>query len=582
MVCLYNKQSTSLLIRFSLYLEASISTKSFFSKSQRISQTQSPICLSANYYQPDNLDMEATQKHMIQEGSSMFYHQPSSVKQMDLSVQTFDSYCTLESSSGTKSHPCLNNKNNSSSTTSFSSNESPISQANNNNLSRFNNHSPEENNNSPLSGSSATNTNETELSLMLKDLETAMMEPDVDNSYNNQGGFGQQHGVVSSAMYRSMEMISRGDLKGVLYECAKAVENYDLEMTDWLISQLQQMVSVSGEPVQRLGAYMLEGLVARLASSGSSIYKALRCKDPTGPELLTYMHILYEACPYFKFGYESANGAIAEAVKNESFVHIIDFQISQGGQWVSLIRALGARPGGPPNVRITGIDDPRSSFARQGGLELVGQRLGKLAEMCGVPFEFHGAALCCTEVEIEKLGVRNGEALAVNFPLVLHHMPDESVTVENHRDRLLRLVKHLSPNVVTLVEQEANTNTAPFLPRFVETMNHYLAVFESIDVKLARDHKERINVEQHCLAREVVNLIACEGVEREERHEPLGKWRSRFHMAGFKPYPLSSYVNATIKGLLESYSEKYTLEERDGALYLGWKNQPLITSCAWR
>ncbi|CDY22807.1 BnaA06g02700D [Brassica napus] len=420
--------------------------------------------------------MEATQKHTIQDGSSMFYHQPS-VKQMDISVQTFDSYCTLESSSGTKSHPCPNN-NITSSTTSFSSNGSPVSHSNTNNNTS---HLSPDNNNSPLSGSSATNNNETELT-----------------------------------------------------------------------------------------------------SSGSSIYKALRCKDPTGPELLTYMHILYEACPYFKFGYESANGAIAEAVKNESFVHIIDFQISQGGQWVSLIRALGARPGGPPRVRITGIDDPRSSFARQGGLELVGQRLGKLAEMCGVPFEFHGAALCCTEVEIEKLGVRNGEALAVNFPLVLHHMPDESVTVENHRDRLLRLVKRLSPNVVTLVEQEANTNTAPFLPRFVETMNHYLAVFESIDVKLARDHKERINVEQHCLAREVVNLIACEGVEREERHEPLGKWRSRFHMAGFKPYPLSSYVNATIKGLLESYSEKYTLEERDGALYLGWKNQPLITSCAWR
>ncbi|CAN8321358.1 unnamed protein product [Cochlearia groenlandica] len=505
--------------------------------------------------------MEATQKHMIQDGSSsMFYHQQQ---------PSFDSYCTLESSSGTKSHPCLNNTiATTTSTTSFSSNESPI-------LSQFN-HSPEDNNNnnSPLSDSSATNNNETELSLMLKDLETAMMEPDLDCNDN--------HRVVSSSMYRCTEMISKGDLKGMLYECAKAVENYDLAMTDWLISQLQQMVSVSGEPVQRLGAYMLEGLIARLASSGSSIYKALRCKDPTGPELLTYMHILYEACPYFKFGYESANGAIAEAVKNENVVHIIDFQVSQGGQWVSLIRAFGARPGGPPRVRITGIDDPRSSFARQGGLDLVGERLGKLAEMCGVPFEFHGAALCCTEVEIEKLGVRKGEALAVNFPLVLHHMPDESVTVENHRDRLLRLVKRLSPSVVTLVEQEANTNTAPFLPRFVETMNHYLAVFESIDVKLGRDHKERINVEQHCLAREVVNLIACEGVEREERHEPLGKWKSRFQMAGFKPYPLSSYVNATIKGLLESYSDKYTLEESDGALYLGWKNQPLITSCAWR
>ncbi|KAH0879249.1 hypothetical protein HID58_066643 [Brassica napus] len=460
--------------------------------------------------------MEATKKHIIQDRSSIFYHQPSSLQQMNLSVQTFDCYCTLESSPGTKSHACLNN--NTSSTTSFSSN------GNSSEL----NHSPEDNSNSPLSGSSATNNNEAELR--------------------------------------------------TLYECAKAVDNHDVAMTDWLISQLQQMVSVSGEPVQRLGAYMLEGLIAWLASSGSSIYKALRCRDPTGPELLTYLHILYEACPYFKFGYESANGAIAEAVKNERFVHIIDFQISQGGQWVSLIRALGARPGGPPRVRITGIDDPRSSFARQGGLELVGERLGKLAEMYGVPFEFRGAALCCTEVEIEKLGVRNSEALAVNFPLVLHHMPDESVTVENHRDRLLRLVKRLSPNVATLVEQEANTNTAPFLPRFVETMNHYLAVFESIDVKLARDHKERINVEQHCLAREVVNLVGL----KEKRHEPLGKWRSRFHMAGFKPYPLSSYVNATIKGLLESYSEKYTLEERDRALYLGWKNQPLVTSCAWR
>ena len=165
---------------------------------------------------------------------------------------------------------------------------------------------------------------------------------------------------------------------------------------------------------------------------------------------------------------------------------------------------------------------------------------------------------------------------------MLHHMPDESIDTQNHRDRLLRLVKSLSPKVVTLVEQESNTNTAPFLPRFIETMNYYLAVFESIDVTLPREHKERINVEQHCLAREIVNLIACEGAERVERHEPLGKWKSRFRMAGFTPYPLSSYVNATIKTLMESYCDKYSLEERDGALYLGWMDRALVAACAWR
>ncbi|KAE8732741.1 Scarecrow-like protein 21 [Hibiscus syriacus] len=290
-----------------------------------------------------------------------------------------------------------------------------------------------------------------------------------------------------------------------------------LENCNWLMDELRRMVSVSGEPIQRLGAYMLEGFVARVASSGSSIYKALQCKEPDSADLLSYMHILYEICSYLKFGHMSANGAIAEAMKDEDRVHIIDFQIAQG------------------------VSGSLSSKHLQLGL-----------------------------------------ALAVNFTFMLHHMPDESLSTENHRDRLLRLVKSLSPKVVTLVEQESSTNTAPFFPRFLETLNYYTAMFESIDVTLPREHKERINIEQQCLARDVVNIIACEGAERVERHELLGKWRSRFRMAGFTPYPLSSLVNATIKTLLENYSDRYRLEERDGALYLGWMNRELVASCAWK
>ncbi|CAI0378953.1 unnamed protein product [Linum tenue] len=278
----------------------------------------------------------------------------------------------------------------------------------------------------------------------------------------------------------------------------------------------------------------------------------------------------------------SANGAIAEAIKEENRIHIIDFQISQGTQWITLIKALADRPGGPPHIRITGIDDSTSAYARGGGLEIVGGRLKMLAQQFKVPFEFRAVGIPASEIQVENLKIQPGEAIAVNFALVLHHMPDESVGTQNHRDRLLRMVKGLYPKVVTLVEQESNTNTAPFFARFVETLNYYSAIFESIDVALPREHRERINVEQHCLAREVVNIIACEGVERVERHELLGKWRSRFAMAGFKPYPLSSYVNGAIKALLGKYSSKYTLEEKDGALYLGWMDRHLVSSCAWR
>ncbi|KAK8648645.1 hypothetical protein V6N13_129393 [Hibiscus sabdariffa] len=471
---------------------------------------------------------------------------------------------------------------NSSSTTSFSPDGSPVSQQNYSYLSDHH-HSAENICGSPISSSCVIDI-EHDLGHMMRQLETAMLGTDVDNFDLHAIAASGRATEVSTEAERwkyMMEMIARGDLKELLCACAEAIENKDMYMADCLITQLRQMVSVSGEPMQRLGAYVVEGLVARLASSGSSIYKALRCKEPASAELLSYMHILYEICPYFKFCYMSANGAIAEAMKEESQVHIIDFQNAQGSQWLTLIHALAARPGGPPSIRITGIDDPSSSFAR-GGLEIVGQQLRKLAESCKVPFEFHAAAISGTEVQLDNLRIQPGEAIAVNFAMMLHHMPDESVGTENHRDRLLRLAKSLSPKVVTLVEQEANTNTAPFLPRFVETMDHFLSIFESIDVSLPREHKERINVEQHCLAREIVNIIACEGPERVERHELLGKWRSRFTMAGFTPSPLSSFVNTTIKTLLQSYCDKYTLEERDGVLHLGWMNRAIVASCAWR
>ncbi|KAK2987086.1 hypothetical protein RJ640_004812 [Escallonia rubra] len=538
--------------------------------------------------------MQASQKHGNYDRSNRVHNQPlpelgsycwAPTQSLDhhLCSNDFsggtDRLCTVESSTKTGGYPA----NISPSTGSFSPNGSPVSQPDSESYPSDAHHSPDNTYSSPVSGSCLTD-DTNDLKHKIRELETAMLGSDIEIFESHDITIhGEPNQVSETEKWKEvMEIISRGDLKGVLIACAKAVANNDQLTAEWLISELRPMVSVSGEPMQRLGAYMLEGLVARLSSSGSSIYKALRCREPTGNELLSYMHLLYEVCPYFKFGYMSANGAIAEAMKDEDIIHIVDFQIAQGSQWVTLIQALAARPGGPPRIRITGIDDCISAHARGGGLTMVGQRLSRLAQSCNVPFEFHAAPISGSEVEIQHLGVRPGEALAVNFAFVLHHMPDESVGTQNHRDRLLRLIKSLSPKVVTLVEQESNTNTAPFVPRFAETLDYYMAIFESIDVTLAREHKERINVEQHCLAREIVNIIACEGAERVERHELLGKWRSRFLMAGFTPYPLSSYVNATIKSLLENYCEKYRLEERDGALYLGWMNRDLVASCAWR
>ncbi|XP_068639381.1 chitin-inducible gibberellin-responsive protein 1-like [Aristolochia californica] len=373
----------------------------------------------------------------------------------------------------------------------------------------------------------------------------------------------------------------QSDVKQLLIQCASALAENRMTDFEVLIQEARSSVSIRGTPIQRLGAYMVEGLVARKEDSGTNIYRALRCKEPESQDLLSYMQILYEICPYFKFGYMAANGAIAEAFKNEDNVHIIDFQIAQGTQWVTLIQALAARPSGPPHVRITGIDDPVSQYARGDGLEAVGKRLAAMSKKFNIPVEFHPIPVFASKVKRDMLDIRPGEALAVNFTLQLHHTPDESVDVNNPRDGLLRMVKSLSPKVTTLVEQESNTNTTPFFTRFIETLDFYSAMFESIDVTLPRGDKNRINVEQHCLARDIVNIIACEKKDRVERHELLGKWKSRLTMAGFQPFPLSSYVNSVIKSLLKSYSENYTLVEKDGAMLLGWKDRHLISASAW-
>ncbi|CBI20484.3 unnamed protein product, partial [Vitis vinifera] len=218
---------------------------------------------------------------------------------------------------------------------------------------------------------------------------------------------------------------------------------------------------------------------------------------------------------------------------------------------------------------------PQPSFSS------IGKRLAAISEKFKIPVEFHPVPVFAPDITQEMLDVRPGEALAVNFPLQLHHTPDESVDVNNPRDELLRMVKSLSPKVTTLVEQESNTNTTPFFTRFIETLDYYSAMFESIDVALPRERKERINVEQHCLARDIVNIIACEGKERVERHELFGKWKSRLTMAGFRQYPLSTYVNSVIRTLLRCYSEHYTLVERDGAMLLGWKDRNLVSASAW-
>lgn len=395
-------------------------------------------------------------------------------------------------------------------------------------------------------------------------------------------------GALSHKLTRPLEASgdSPSQPKQLLIACATAIADGKTDLARSMETKLRQFVHIDGDPQQRLGAYLLEGLMARIEGSGNSRqgrYKMPKENESPSKDHFSAMKTLYHLCPYIKFGYMAANGAIAEACKDAEKVHIIDFAIGQGSQsLIALIGALAARPSGPPQVRITGVADPESICNPAGGLQYVGKRLEEEARLVRMPFRFDGLAKKLLDVQPCMLERRPGEALVVNLAFQLHRLPDESVCTTNPRDRFLRMVKSMAPKVVTLVEKEANTNTTPFLRRFLETLSYYGALFEFLEQSLPRDSANRMNIEQHCLAPDIRNIIACEGSERLERCELAGKWRARMSMAGFRPFPMNKYVNGTISPLLQSYSSNYTLKEEADALYLGWKERDLVVASAWQ
>ena len=357
--------------------------------------------------------MQTSLNHKMSYDSSMFSIEP---------IQNIDSYCFLQnenlenySSSDNGSHSTY---------PSFQALEQTLESSNNSPVSKlqsksytFTSQNSLEIINDSLENESCLTHNQDDLWHKIRELENAMLGQDAADMldiYNDTVIIQQESDPLlleAEKWNKMIEMISRGDLKEILFTCAKAISENDMETAEWLMSELSKMVSVSGNPIQRLGAYMLEALVARIASSGSIIYKSLKCKEPitaTSKELLSHMHVLYEICPYLKFGYMSANGVIAEALKDESEIHIIDFQINQGIQWMSLIQALAGKPGGPPKIRITGFDDSTSAHARGGGLGIVGERLSKLAQSYNVAFEFHAIGASPSEVRLEDLELRRG------------------------------------------------------------------------------------------------------------------------------------------------------------------------------
>ncbi|KAK3422897.1 hypothetical protein EUGRSUZ_G03258 [Eucalyptus grandis] len=393
------------------------------------------------------------------------------------------------------------------------------------------------------------------------------------------------------------------------------------------LEQISHHASPDGDTMQRIAAYFTEALADRILKGWPGLHKALNSTkiSPVSEEILV-KRWFFELCPFLKLAYVITNQAILEAMDGEKMVHIIDLNSFEPAQWVNLLQSLRARPEGPPHLRITGIHEQKEV------LDQMALRLNEEAEKLDIPFQFNPVVCKLENLDLESLRVKTGEALAISSVLQLHtilaaddemqrrtspsasnssnsshqqralHMkqrtlgewlekdvvnlycasPDSALVSSPKMGGFLTSLWGLSPKLMVITEQESNHN-GTLMERYVEALYFYGSLFDCLESTVPRASVERQKVEKMLFGEEIKNIIACEGIQRKERHEKLEKWILRLELAGFGKVSLSYNGLLQAGRLLQNYGyDGYTLKEENGCLLLCWHDRPLFSVSAWR
>ena len=439
----------------------------------------------------------------------------------------------------------------------------------------------------------------------------------------------QDTGLGSPCPWPRTPLSEEGGLQlvRILEECANDVAANNIQNANTRLEHISCLASPNGTAIQRIAAYFIEAFAERMMiKSFPGLYKALNSTKISLVFEKIHVHRLFSKFfPFIRVAYAITNQAIIEAMEGEKMFHIIDLYSFEADQWIDLFQTLCVRPEGPPRLKITGIHEQKAV------LEQMALRLIEEAAKLGIPFQFIPIVSKLENLDLESLCVKSGEALAISSLFQLHSLlaTDEEVLRRNSpvasqkthkvfdvdqqplRDFLnkdtsgspdftspssilslsaspkmknfLSSLRCLSPKLMVITEQEANHNGFSLTGRVKKALNYYAALFDCLDSTLPRESMERYKVEKMLFGEEIKNIIACEGVERKERHEKLEKWILRLEQIGFGRVRLSYHNMLQAGRYLRSYgNDGYNIKDENGCFVICWNKCPLFSISAWR
>ncbi|KAK9059583.1 hypothetical protein SSX86_020287 [Deinandra increscens subsp. villosa] len=374
------------------------------------------------------------------------------------------------------------------------------------------------------------------------------------------------------------------DIRTLLINCAQSVAADDYKIASEQLKQIRQHTSPSGNASQRLAHIFALGLEARMSGTGSQIYESQKASGISAADKLKAFQSYMSSCPFKKNEIYFANRTIYEAALSSSTLHVVDFGIAYGFQWPILIKHLADKPGGPPKLRITGIEFPQPGFRPAERVEETGRRLATYCERFKVPFEYNAIAIKNWEmINIDDLKLQRNEFLAVNALARFENLLDEtSFTDCSPRDAVLKLIRDMKPDIFVHSVINGSYSAPFFVTRFREALFHFSALFDMLDATIERENEQRKNFEKEFYGRQVMNVIACEGPQRVERPETYKKWQVRTTRAGFKPRRIDSEVVSQVKSKVKiGYHKDFVFDEDGKWMLQGWKGRILYAITCW-
>ncbi|KAH7665128.1 Scarecrow-like protein 3 [Dioscorea alata] len=340
---------------------------------------------------------------------------------------------------------------------------------------------------------------------------------------------------------------------------AAHVSSGNLSRADSCLHLISAMSSPSGDSMQRLSSILASSLATRLLRRRlpgllSAVHPP---RKPLKP--LTFARTL----PYIPFTHTATSRVLLRAIAHERNVHVVDLSAAAHSLdlWAPFLRTISRLPHGPPHLKLTCVSGDHHV------LESLGTALVKEADSLDVPFRFHAVHSVLSELDLDTLRVHAGEALFFVSLFKLHELLAGEV------ERMNGL----------LLEQEAEHNSERMAERFVEGLHHYSALFDSVEAVAAMGamgEEERREVEE-MVGREIENIVACEGVERVERHEKTTKWVVRMERAGFRQGRFWGDAVEEGRRVVESWAGGFAVVVECGCLMICWHDKPLYSISAW-